>query len=1828
MASREEERNRRIRKITSKDIEPGKELQEVTQAQNEISGINSELQNNLAMEQSEAQARNNNNNILRQAAEIGLMGAAGGAIVQQVGNFNPTTQQLLQKYGIKPGPPVNKVETKTTNQNFRSNAGGNTRIENTTNNTTNSRTDIKIVQPQIPMQQRQVVVNSQQGGGDANTARFKTWLSSVFAKQQNDYEVQKKEYRKREWNLNRSANRMMRRIETATKTFSEKMDPRNMGSSLSGQLKTLLFLFGTYMISKVWKPTMEIVANIETGFRSVFGLPINGDLAKSGGKTLSIIDSIKKFIGIDINTKEGRNTNLIEGIGKIFTQGIDRLIARIDLFLKDRQIAIKSVKFPDITVPSINLPGFGSLMDGIKTTLGGVSQYLGDMLSAAFGGSKGMVANVSNKIRDNGREWLKQDTYKKGVQKYVDDDAIARNESRKYLRKSDFDVLGNLKNSASSSLAMSDTLSDMMNDRSNTLQTGAVSTGIEELSRLAKRAGKVVINPQLLAQLGLSNEEISNLQRSRNLIPVQYKLIKKRKLDKDYDLSLGASETWDSVGGGLGAIAGAAGSLATGGGIIKTTLMTGAGKEVGETTAGLVRSGAKTLVSDHYKYKLVPADSEEKSDDGSAPISKTLYALTPQGFDKLKDLIGISGDLDVRNKEFVDWITKTLKQKKQKLGVSGGLREAQYLDLGEYSAAQARLGQYNQNIKNLSDEKLHPEWAESIRFGRNASEAVSKLSDISLKTLSTGARKLSEAISGSKQKENVIKAMNYFIAKGFSKEQAAGIVGNFLRESGMNPTKINEVEKEKGYKGYGRGIAQWSNDRIKQFKAWHQQKYGDPLSPEEAPLEHQLEYAYLEMQSRPAFMNAIMNTDNPIEAGDFVLRGFENGGSNAMASVADMNRVYGAAATKNTYESLMKKSSEGVLAALDIFDKSTGAKEATALEKIENSIGTALNKVADFIDPNQTKTNQVETSATDSLKNSQIDFRNKFFQDMYGAKIDDSGIYIDNGDSRVYLNPSSTSLNIDESSISSVVRVNKNGTIEPGDVWGKERNRIISDTIFNIQDMLISYEGKGTDNDYLSENGKPKWIYLGRFNDLYYFSEEAKLIYKKLHGIEYYILFSRDGKRVVRIKTTSIDYPWLIDNKPVKTGEYLYWTNYFKTPLGKVVSWNPLFTNLKVGLTTSAQIALDRLKKIVGADYKKLDDIFDKDFRSTVDNKNLAIRSGMVDEDGNITSLKASLVDFKQNFNESGFFKALGINKIEELQSRVESNPQEFYTDSDGKVYHKTSGLLVGQMKGDKFTAESMKNIQNWAKTNPGAMDLIREKILRETRSNELAQKGEIGYDKLLDVTTQIFTGIKDLGSDSYNYNKWLEGNKNVEEVGISRAQTIGGYKFDIKFSKDGSKIEAIRPSLQLGDDGLYHLITQYGSLDKNGFNLSKEPDWVSIDEFKKNPNIFSSVLPISFDSNNITGKIDSVNWDLSKLINLGDMNVSSFNDKTKNDILELNTKMKKEYLSNNLLGNDEEIQRLIKISRDRYLSGDTDGFVSGEDGKMFTKEGILFGRLGKDGNLGEVSNSDVFTELEKNLEFSKPDLYKKWFGAKEDGSDLVIENGNSRVVLDLSKPLTKDWTKIIKDVQWRENSEGEWEKVTNGSAGSTLGNFFGIGNSEEENKSKIIKDIKGLVNRRTDNPEWAEILEKNNGNVEEAMKELSKAEYESQDIQKQQLDNLQTQTKSMLDIQSIIAATAEKSGVDLSTLKFSLTGDTLGTALGNKTAMEGKIKEQKEEEEKRKQEEEKSRTNHRSPDIPTVVDYSQSMWAPQSNKTENHIHMVGPTLEAKTVSDNNKPEQ
>ena len=55
--------------------------------------------------------------------------------------------------------------------------------------------------------------------------------------------------------------------------------------------------------------------------------------------------------------------------------------------------------------------------------------------------------------------------------------------------------------------------------------------------------------------------------------------------------------------------------------------------------------------------------------------------------------------------------------------------------------------------------------------------------------------------------QNVAVAWNFYINKGFSEEAVAGILGNYMRESNMNP-----AIEEKGNK-IGYGLAQWSFTR-------------------------------------------------------------------------------------------------------------------------------------------------------------------------------------------------------------------------------------------------------------------------------------------------------------------------------------------------------------------------------------------------------------------------------------------------------------------------------------------------------------------------------------------------------------------------------------------------------------------------------------------------------------------------------------------------------------------------------------------------------------------------------------------------------------------------------------------------------------------------------------------------------------------------------------------------------------------------------------------------------------------------------------------------------
>lgn len=155
--------------------------------------------------------------------------------------------------------------------------------------------------------------------------------------------------------------------------------------------------------------------------------------------------------------------------------------------------------------------------------------------------------------------------------------------------------------------------------------------------------------------------------------------------------------------------------------------------------------------------------------------------------------------------------------------------------------------------------------------------------------------KYSRMVSRVDDKSPIKTVMNYFINKGLTPEQASGFVGNFLSESELNTSAVNQDERKKGYKGYGRGIAQWSNERVQQFKDY------TGKNVEDASLNEQLDFVWYELQSRPELMKQLQLASTSDEATDLVYRGYENGSSAGLATPEQLTQSYGKAWRKLGY---------------------------------------------------------------------------------------------------------------------------------------------------------------------------------------------------------------------------------------------------------------------------------------------------------------------------------------------------------------------------------------------------------------------------------------------------------------------------------------------------------------------------------------------------------------------------------------------------------------------------------------------------------------------------------------------------------------------------------------------------------------------------------------------------------------------------------------------------------------------------------------------------------------------------------------------------------------
>lgn len=101
-------------------------------------------------------------------------------------------------------------------------------------------------------------------------------------------------------------------------------------------------------------------------------------------------------------------------------------------------------------------------------------------------------------------------------------------------------------------------------------------------------------------------------------------------------------------------------------------------------------------------------------------------------------------------------------------------------------------------------------------------------------------------------KDNTEKAWRFFSSKGFPDNQIAGIIGNFLAESGMNPKRVQGVgtiESETLPSSGGYGLAQW-DDRKPLL-----QKFSQEVDPQKRPvydLSLQLDFVMFELSGDAA----------------------------------------------------------------------------------------------------------------------------------------------------------------------------------------------------------------------------------------------------------------------------------------------------------------------------------------------------------------------------------------------------------------------------------------------------------------------------------------------------------------------------------------------------------------------------------------------------------------------------------------------------------------------------------------------------------------------------------------------------------------------------------------------------------------------------------------------------------------------------------------------------------------------------------------------------------------------------------------------------------------
>lgn len=419
-------------------------------AQGELSSLNAARAQNSQAEQAFLQQQQAANAVMMQAAQIGT---SGGGLGQQVGAMNPQTQALLAQYGITGAP---QQPGKTTSTNKTTQSGGNVKIEN--NTTTNN--DIKIVNP------------PSQGGGDGgNQAKFQTWLSNSFAKQNQEYEVQKRAFARRDRDLEKQSNKMMRELEKSTSSIGEKLNPQAWAAANGDQTKKVLGIILLTLAPKLIKP-------ISDKLQDIFGF-FNGEGGDDNDSKFE--KKIKKILGFtqdDYDKKKG----IGEKIGEIIGDKISRIEDTLKQQIDDRREAIASIEKPKRRLN-------GDKDAKILWRLGDWMSYLGKVIPAALGGSKGRMDSISDEIKDLGKEEITKDVNEARAREIKKEENISS--GNYFLTNEDWTFGGKLKEDQATVRKSQAIVANLFKTGKITENSATIHALMSENKRIAQSNGEI-----------------------------------------------------------------------------------------------------------------------------------------------------------------------------------------------------------------------------------------------------------------------------------------------------------------------------------------------------------------------------------------------------------------------------------------------------------------------------------------------------------------------------------------------------------------------------------------------------------------------------------------------------------------------------------------------------------------------------------------------------------------------------------------------------------------------------------------------------------------------------------------------------------------------------------------------------------------------------------------------------------------------------------------------------------------------------------------------------------------------------------------------------------------------------------------------------------------------------------------------------------------------------------------------------------------------------------------------------------------------------------------